>query len=152
MLSAVHTVAVSRFAAILVAFALTGAPRALAAQPRHSERRCACPAHSVQRACPCGQCHRPSLAARSSAGEKGAACDRQHGRTGQRDEAPARVIGSCGMPEAPATSAAHSAEPFTLPDAAAVAASERAEALPQPDGAPAPAWHELETPPPRRAA
>jgi hypothetical protein len=147
MLSATHARAMSRFAAVLVAFAMTGAPRAMAAPPRRAERQCSCPAHALHRACPCGQCHAPS-AARAAAGH---GRDQGHGRE-DAPPAPARVIGSCGMPEAPAASAPRAAEPFTLAAAVVVPAGERSEVAPCARSAPAEASREPETPPPRARA
>jgi hypothetical protein len=144
MLSAVRTVALARVAAVAVAVALSGAPRLAEAHAR-PVHRCACPAHAIQRDCSCGTCHT------NAPGAKGAGCAKHGGGHRQACPGAARVVGSCGMPEAPAAPPS-GVDAFTLPRAVALVVAVRAEPLPPTRGAPLPRARDPETPPPKRAA
>ena len=149
MLALLRTLAFGRLAAVLVAFALSGAPRLALARPASGPARCSCPAHQSHRACPCGSCHK-------GGGPRGAhaGVERAHGsRGGSPGDAPAApcMKGGCSMPEAPAAAAPWATEVFTLPSALALFPPRDGAALPSSSATTLHAPHLPETPPPRRA-
>jgi hypothetical protein len=104
VLAVLRTFAVARLAAVLVAFALSGAPRLALARPASAgPARCACSAHQGHRACPCGGCHKGGGPRAAHAG-----VERAHGsQRGAPDDGPSApcMKGGCSMPEAPAAAA-----------------------------------------------
>jgi hypothetical protein len=149
MLASVRTLALSRLAAALVAFALSGAP-ALAAAAKASGRACLCPSHARARACECARRAMPGHAR-----GKATPCHPAQDVLSDKDSAPRSecgpsVSGACGTPEA-RSAPPRAIEAFTLVDAparGALATSERIDAVicPPPDVTRRP-----EIPPPRHA-
>ncbi|MFL5301770.1 MAG: hypothetical protein ACJ79R_15650 [Anaeromyxobacteraceae bacterium] len=150
MLALLRTIAVARLAAVLIAFALSGAPRLALARPASAgPARCSCPAHQSQRACPCGSCHKGGGAHAAHAG-----VERAHGsRGGSTEDRPSApcMKGGCSMPEAPASAAPWATEVFTLSSALALFPPQGGAALPSASATTLHAPHLPETPPPRRA-
>jgi hypothetical protein len=150
VLAVLRTFAVARLAAVLVAFALSGAPRLALARPASAgPARCSCPAHQSHRACPCGTCHKGTGPHAAHAG-----VERAHPSPGgSSDEGPSApcMKGGCSMPEAPAAAAPWATEVFTLTSALALFPPVDGAALPASSAETLHAPHLPETPPPRRA-
>ena len=147
MISSVRQRAGSRFAAALVALALSGVPALAAGRPPPGLHSCACPAHRGANQCSCAH------AAHKAAAQKAPPCHAKAAQGGHRDGdggaagCSAKVAG-CGQPEA--TVPPERAEVFTLPDAPAVVAAARPEPLRIDEALPRDAARKPETPPPRR--
>jgi len=150
MLGRARTLAVSRLAAAVVAFALTGAPGLAGLHAPEREHRCTCRSSAGRHECACARCHAAAQRARE---ERSPPCHREDAR----GPAPARRggsapcwTGSCGAPDG-ATGAPLGLEAFTVPREAMLPA-------PPPAGRVtlrASEAHDLllspETPPPRAA-
>lgn len=150
-----HASQLGRLAAVLVALALSGLPRAVALAAPEEAHRCSCRAHAGEHECTCHKCAAIAARARRAAEEAAPPC---HGPTGAAAPAPAErrapdapcFTGTCGAPEAPRP-AVNGVELFTLPDGAPNPApppgAALRPALPGPQHQPRPP----DPPPPRRA-
>ncbi|MBI5069944.1 MAG: hypothetical protein HZB56_17050 [Deltaproteobacteria bacterium] len=148
-----HTSQVARLAAVLVALALSGLPRAAALAAPEEAHRCSCRAHG-DHDCTCAKC--AAIAARRRAAEAGAATPPCHAApagvaTPERHTPPGPCItGSCGAPEEPRP-AVNGVDPFTLPAGAPRPAPPPVAALPGALPGPQHQPQPPEPPPPRAA-
>lgn len=149
--------AVARISAVLVAGALSGAPRVLAMHAPLEGHRCECKAQrgGNHHECECMICRRAALSAQAT-DEKVPPCHRAAARKALSERAPAGprsepcIEGTCGRAGEPTTTAA-GVEPFCLPVAAAVALVDRTEPRQIVADAARDRALEPETPPPRAA-
>jgi hypothetical protein len=119
MLGATRTFGLSRFAALLIVVALSGALQPVAAHPGAvAASLCRCGAHAAGPKHTCPRCH----GARQVALEKGPPCHQAaaHAEVAQerrRQESGLPCLSSgCGLPEAPQAVARAIGESFTLPE------------------------------------
>ncbi len=146
MISEAHRLAASRLAAVMVAVALSGAPRLAIPGEAAPGHRCCCPKQARQHACPCAA-RRASQAREAERPCHGVAPE--GARRGEPGSGPALTWfrPGCGTPEA-AVAPHPGIDAFLIPESLAVAAPIAPERIPEPWRAPSDVPVEPETPPP----
>jgi hypothetical protein len=146
VISEAHRLTGSRVAAVLVALALSGAPRLATPGEPASAARCCCPKQGAGHACRCAA-HRAGRTSRE-APRPCHAVAREIPR-GSEPSGPARTWyrPGCGTPEA-AVARPPGIDVFVLPEPVAVAPAAASERMLEPSRAPSELPGEPETPPP----